>query len=84
MSDNDERATWVTLHSFNTGFEADLIRSMLEEEGIPVMQQSSAPGIFGASYQGSVTGGITLLVPSPELERARELIATDEPPTATA
>lgn len=65
---------WVHLGSFNTGLEADIVRVALEAEGILVLVKGDNPGIFGASYQGVVTGGIELLVPDVELERARALM----------
>ena len=53
-----------------------MARQLLESEGIPVLVQSNAPGIFGAGFQGAVTGGIVLRVPSPELDRAASLLDT--------
>lgn len=70
-------AEWVAIGNFNTAFEADMIRQTLEAEGIPVLVKSDAPGIFGAGFQGAVTGGVTLHVPSPEAERALELLELD-------
>ena len=40
--------------------------------------QSNAPGIFGLAFQGAVAGGITLHVPTPELERARDVLRAQE------
>ena len=68
------QAEWVAIANYSTGFEADMMRQTLEAEGIPVLMGSNAPGIFGASFQGAVTGGISLQVPSPLAERARELL----------
>jgi hypothetical protein len=31
-------------------------------------------GIFGPSFQGPTPGGVDVYVPSPELDRARELL----------
>jgi hypothetical protein len=80
MSNNAEQsgqARWVTVATFSTGFEADMARQRLAAEGIPVLVESNAPGIFGASFQGAVTGGITLQVPSPVSEWAHSLLADD-------
>jgi hypothetical protein len=71
MSDTTE---WVQLASFNTGLEADIVRVALEAEEIPVLVKGDQPGIFGASYQGVVTGGVALFVPDTALVRARELM----------
>ncbi len=70
MDSDRERAEWVEIGSFATGLEADMAKNALEEFGIPVLVRSNAPGIFGFAYQGGVTGGVTLHVPSPERERA--------------
>lgn len=79
MSDNtagqaDGQAEWIAVATVSTGFEADIARQSLEAEGIPVLVRSNAPGIFGASFQGAVTGGISIQVPSPIAERARALL----------
>ena len=65
---------WESLATFATGFEADLARATLEAEGILVMAKGSQVGLFGAGFQGTMGSGVELLVPSPELERARELL----------
>ncbi len=80
MSAADEttpRAEWIEVATFATGLEADIAKSALEGADIPVMVRSNAPGIFGLAFQGVVAGGIALHVPTPELERARELLAPD-------
>jgi hypothetical protein len=42
---------------------------------IPAMIQSHAGvGVFGAGFQGTVPGGVTLMVPSTALDRAWTLI----------
>lgn len=70
------RAEWIEVATFATGLEADIAKSALEDADIPVLVRSNAPGIFGLAFQGVVAGGISLHVPTPELERARELLAT--------
>ena len=65
-----DHAEWIEIGTYRTGLEADMARQLLEDEGIPVLVKSDAPGIFGAGFQGAVTGGITLHVPSPEFDRA--------------
>ena len=72
-----ERAEWVTVATCATGLEADIARNVLEAANIPVLSQSNSAGIFGLSFQGNVTGGIALQVPSPELDRARALLNDD-------
>ncbi len=67
-------AQWVLVASYATGLEAEMARQRLEDDGIPVLVGNPAPGIFGAGFQGNVTGGIRLSVPSPEFERSRLLL----------
>ncbi len=69
------RAEWIEVATFSTGLEADIAQGILEDADIPVLVRSNAPGIFGLAYQGVVVGGIALQVPTPEFERARELLA---------
>ncbi len=73
-------AHWVPVGTYPTGLAADMARQLLDEQGIPVLAQSDAAGIFGLGFQGAVTGGVTLHVPSPEVERARQLLEPDESP----
>lgn len=72
-----ETARWVVVGTFNTGLQADIARQTLEAEDIPVLVRGNQSGIFGAAFQGVVTGGIELLVPDVELERARELVSPE-------
>ncbi len=74
---NDNQAEWVTIATYSTGLEADMARQTLEAEGIPSLMNSNAPGIFGASFQGAVTGGISLQVPSPVADEARTILEAD-------
>jgi len=73
-SEHEEQAQWIVIGNYNTAFEAEMARQALEAEGIPVLTKSDAPGIFGASFQGAVTGGVTLHVPSPEIDRAQAVL----------
>ncbi|MCC6432275.1 MAG: DUF2007 domain-containing protein [Gemmatimonadaceae bacterium] len=73
-NDSSGPAQWVLVASYATGLEAEMARQQLENEGIPVLVGNPAPGIFGAGFQGNVTGGIRLSVPSPEVERSRLLL----------
>ena len=74
MEHSSDHAEWVEVAAYSTGLEADIARQQLDAEGIPVLVKSAASGIFGLSFQGAVTGGITLFVPSPEVERALALL----------
>ena len=72
--DTSARAEWIEVATFSTGLEADIAKGALEDADIPVLVRSNAPGIFGLAFQGVVAGGVALHVPTPELERARELL----------
>ena len=70
----DDAAHWVHLTDCATGFEADLLRSALEAEDIPALVRGPQAGFLGPTFQGSVVGGVAVHVPSPEIERAREIL----------
>lgn len=74
-----DHAEWVLLATLASGLEADQVRAELEEAGIPALVRGAQPGIFGGGFQGPVMGGLDVYVPSPELERARALIAPESP-----
>jgi hypothetical protein len=65
---------WALLHECATVFEAEILRSLLEAAEIPVLVQGQQPGIFGAGFQGSIVGGVQILVPSTALDEAREIV----------
>lgn len=71
-------AEWVKVRTFSSGLDADLARAILESADILVEIRGQQPGIFGASFQGSVPGGLDLYVPRPEVNRALELLDTSD------
>jgi hypothetical protein len=71
-------ADWVKVATFASGLDADVARATLEEAEIPVQVRSDSPGIFGASFQGPVPGGVDVYVPSPDAHRARDLLGEIE------
>ena len=64
-------------HDFRPDYRR--IRTLLGDlpEGIPVLARGDHVGIFGAGFQGPIGSGVELLVPGPELARARELLGLD-------
>jgi hypothetical protein len=70
-------AEWIKVATFASGLDADIARATLEEADIPVQVRAPHIGVFGPSFQGPVLGGVDVYVPSPELDRARDLL---EPP----
>jgi Putative prokaryotic signal transducing protein len=69
---------WMLLKTVYTGLDADTIRAMMEEEGIPVLVRGYQVGMWGSAFQGPLNEGVDILVPETALERARELLP-DEP-----
>jgi hypothetical protein len=65
---------WERLVVVYSGLEADTLRATLEERGIPVLVRGPSLGIFGGAYQGSVMGGVEVLVPASALDEARTLL----------
>lgn len=55
--------------------EAEMMKTLLEKQGIPVVLQSNAPGIFGTAAVASAEG-ISLLVPEKDAEKAKETITS--------
>jgi hypothetical protein len=70
---------WEKLTTCDSGVEADIIRSMMEEAGMPVLIQSPTAGVFGYGFGASTPQGAVVSVPSDRLEEARELLATRPP-----
>lgn len=69
---------WVKLANYATTFEAERAKATLDTAGIPAMLQSHAStGVFGAGFQGAAPGGVELLVPSGEVDRAWTLVVQD-------
>ena len=65
----------VRLARYPTIFDAERTKAMLESEGIDsVIESGSAPGVFGPGFQGSVPGGVAVLVRSSDLDRAWQVV----------
>jgi hypothetical protein len=66
---------WSALVTYASGFEADLAIAQLESADIPAMRDNNdTVGLFGPNFQGASARGITVRVPTAELEDARELL----------
>jgi hypothetical protein len=70
----DEPEQWARLTTVYSGLEADTVRAMLEQEGIPVLIRGYQVGMFGSAYQGPFSEGADVMVPESALEYARELL----------
>ena len=56
--------------------QAHVIKGKLESEGIPVLLQYESQ-VFGLTVDGM--GEVRIMVPRPQAERARQVIARSEP-----
>ena len=73
MSVEPERL--IMLARYPTVFDAERAKATLESEGIDsVLELNGAPGIFGPGFQGSVAGGVAVLVRSSDIDRAWQVV----------
>ncbi|HLV26425.1 MAG TPA: DUF2007 domain-containing protein [Gemmatimonadales bacterium] len=68
---------WSLLTVVGTSLEVDMMKQTLDAEEIPALVRGPYAGVFGGGYQGPVPGGIQILVPEQELERARDLLGLE-------
>jgi hypothetical protein len=55
-----------------------MAQARLESADVPSLLQSHAgAGVFGPGFQGSVPGGVTLLVPREHLAEAEDILSPD-------
>ncbi len=74
--DNGEE--WKFLAGVSSDIEAEIIESLLKEEGIPVIKKYREAGGFLQIYMGMTSFGIELYVPSSRLEGAKNLIKEEQ------
>ncbi|MGH7460163.1 MAG: hypothetical protein ACREMA_03925 [Longimicrobiales bacterium] len=65
---------WVLLAEYASTFEAELAAARLRDAGLHVLTNSPATGLFGPGFSGPIVQGVRVLVPSEELERARDAL----------
>lgn len=76
-----ERAEWARATICRSMLEAELAQQTLEAAGIPSrIRAHDLVGVFGPGFQGSVPRGVDLLVPSPLVDEAREILGLDDQP----
>lgn len=74
---------FVAVGVYSTRLEAELAQARLESADMPSLIQSHAgAGAFGPGFQGSVPGGVTLLVPREHFAEAEEILGSDSGTTA--
>jgi hypothetical protein len=74
-----DRAQWARATTCRSMLEAELSAQTLEAAGIPArIRAHDLVGVFGPGFQGTVPRGVDLLVPSPLVDDAREVLGLDE------
>lgn len=73
---------WIKVREFSTRFEAEVARTRLESADVPAAIFSHEGGIFGAGFQGPVTSGVELRVPSERIADAEAVLESGLDPTA--
>lgn len=70
-----EASTWQPVATFAAGYEADLAVAQLEAAGILAIRRGNdLTGFFGPGFEGPTSRGFTVLVPSPAVDEAREVL----------
>ncbi|MDO8502726.1 MAG: hypothetical protein Q7S20_12865 [Gemmatimonadaceae bacterium] len=68
-------STWVPVATYAAGYEADLAIVRLDAAGIHAIRRGNdIVGIFGPGFEGASAHGFTVLVPSPMVDDAREVL----------
>ena len=68
---------WAEITTFAAVYQAEMAAGILRDAGIPVQLRGEQAGVFGAGYSGTVTRGVTLLVPRDAVDAARVLLDDD-------
>jgi hypothetical protein len=66
----NESPEWSAVAEFGAGYEADVAEAVLAAHDIPVLRRGGEAGIFGLAFAGATATGITLLVPTAQLDEA--------------
>ncbi|HET9426362.1 MAG TPA: hypothetical protein VFO55_13415 [Gemmatimonadaceae bacterium] len=71
MNDRD----WSVLATYASGLEADIAVALLEAADIPAIRDNNdTVGLFGPGFQGASARGITVRVPTADLQAARDAV----------
>lgn len=79
MANTNTDHQWALLKNIGMAYEAELIRSMLNQCNIPVLQKSSGSGNYTDIYMGTSLTGYNIYVPASQLTEARDILASIEP-----
>ncbi len=76
IDDDDTGSESAFLMTAANSMEADVIEAILYADGIPVLRKYKEAGGYMMVFMGRTIFGVDLFVPSPLLEKAREIIET--------
>jgi hypothetical protein len=66
---------WISVATYASALEADIAVARLESAGIlAVARGNDIVGLFGPGFGGNTARGVEVLVPSDEIDTARELL----------
>ena len=74
-----EKTEWVVIETADGEITANVLKSILESEEIPVLLQATGGGSVYAFSIGKLAA-VKVLVPKAFEEKARELLKEEEPP----
>jgi hypothetical protein len=66
---------WVVLEVIPGSFQAEILRGLLEAQGIPVVLSQEGAGHYAYATTVGSLGAVQLLVPADELENAEKVLA---------
>jgi hypothetical protein len=69
---------WVLLDKVNGSFKAEILKGLLEAQGIETMLSQEGAAHYGYALTVGPMGEVEILVPSRELEHARQVLADYE------
>ncbi|MEJ2707156.1 MAG: DUF2007 domain-containing protein [Anaerolineales bacterium] len=69
---------WVLLDKVNGSFKAEILKGLLEAQGIETMLSQEGAAHYGYALTIGPMGEVEILVPSRELEHARQVLADYE------
>ncbi len=77
MVRKESNNSWQLIANVRDHIEAGMIRSLLNEAGIPVMEKSKGSGAYMGIYMGISSTGIDLYVPAGQLDEAADLLGQE-------
>lgn len=69
---------WVLLDKVNGSFKAEILKGLLEAQGIETMLSQEGAAHYGYALTVGPMGEVEILVPSRELEHARQVLSDYE------